>query len=342
MRAPSPVGPVSFNPAPEFEFVWLYSLKGLTGLPLDFKGFMNIVTPKGKTGFGGHDLHRSPRPCRRLSLDVGSMVFHKPHKPDLFLAVELWEHKFGNSDSTARRRGSRSGDRHRSPLLIRPVTIAMRWTTPCAVLMMAQGAAFSACRDQQHKMHDMWPYSLIDWGMVLDWVSLVVRWTHVVAGIAWIGSSFYFIALDASLKPEPAAGPAGQRRSLAGAWRRLLPDPEIHRGAGVPAAAPHLVQMGGLFHLDLRLHPAGAGVLRQSRPVSDRHLGRQHHAMGRGAARRVLAGGRLVRLRRTVPLLDRPGDRAAGTRRLRAAGADYLTATPTCSAAAVRSSRSAP
>jgi uncharacterized membrane protein len=49
----------------------------------------------------------------------------------------------------------------------------------------------------------MWPYSLIDWGMVLDWINLAVRWTHVVAGIAWIGSSFYFIALDAGLKPHP-------------------------------------------------------------------------------------------------------------------------------------------
>jgi uncharacterized membrane protein len=43
--------------------------------------------------------------------------------------------------------------------------------------------------------------------MLLDWVELGVRWTHVIAGICWIGSSFYFIALDASLKsptrPDP-------------------------------------------------------------------------------------------------------------------------------------------
>jgi uncharacterized membrane protein len=31
-------------------------------------------------------------------------------------------------------------------------------------------------------------------------LSLVLRWLHVVAGIAWIGSSFYFIHLDLSLK----------------------------------------------------------------------------------------------------------------------------------------------
>lgn len=33
------------------------------------------------------------------------------------------------------------------------------------------------------------------------WSEMLVRWVHVIAGIAWIGSSFYFIALDLSLKP---------------------------------------------------------------------------------------------------------------------------------------------
>jgi len=61
----------------------------------------------------------------------------------------------------------------------------------------------------------LWPYSLIDWGMVLDWIGLVVRWTHVVAGIAWIGSSFYFIALDASLKPDKRL----DRRVSGEAWQ---------------------------------------------------------------------------------------------------------------------------
>lgn len=38
----------------------------------------------------------------------------------------------------------------------------------------------------------------------LEFVSLLVRWLHVIAGIAWIGSSFYFIWLDNSLeKPAP-------------------------------------------------------------------------------------------------------------------------------------------
>jgi uncharacterized membrane protein len=41
------------------------------------------------------------------------------------------------------------------------------------------------------------------WGSILtEWASLILRWLHVVAGIGWIGSSFYFIHLDLSLKPH--------------------------------------------------------------------------------------------------------------------------------------------
>jgi uncharacterized membrane protein len=41
------------------------------------------------------------------------------------------------------------------------------------------------------------------WGTILsEWLSLTLRWLHVVAAIGWIGSSFYFIHLDLSLKPR--------------------------------------------------------------------------------------------------------------------------------------------
>ena len=30
----------------------------------------------------------------------------------------------------------------------------------------------------------------VDW---MSWINLALRWLHVVTGIAWIGSSFYFI-----------------------------------------------------------------------------------------------------------------------------------------------------
>ncbi len=36
---------------------------------------------------------------------------------------------------------------------------------------------------------------------VVDWLNLGVRWLHFIAGVAWIGASFYFIMLDNSLKP---------------------------------------------------------------------------------------------------------------------------------------------
>lgn len=38
----------------------------------------------------------------------------------------------------------------------------------------------------------------------MDWLNLAVRWFHVVAGIAWIGASFYFIWLDLNLREPPA------------------------------------------------------------------------------------------------------------------------------------------
>ncbi len=52
-------------------------------------------------------------------------------------------------------------------------------------------------------------------GVLWEWAEMAVRWLHVIAGIAWIGFSFYFIALDLSLKqrdglPEGAGGEAWQ------------------------------------------------------------------------------------------------------------------------------------
>ncbi len=47
------------------------------------------------------------------------------------------------------------------------------------------------------------PDSAILW----EWLSFAVRWTHVIAGIAWIGSSFYFIALDLGLRRTPSLPP---------------------------------------------------------------------------------------------------------------------------------------
>ncbi|MFT7286917.1 MAG: putative membrane protein [Halieaceae bacterium] len=38
---------------------------------------------------------------------------------------------------------------------------------------------------------------------LVDWISLIFRWLHMITGIAWIGASFYFIWLDNSLEEPP-------------------------------------------------------------------------------------------------------------------------------------------
>ena len=88
-----------------------------------------------------------------------------------------------------------------------------------------------------------------------EWLQFLARWLHVVAGIAWIGASFYFIALDNHLRPP--ADPKDAERGVGGeAW-------EIHGGgfyqvlkyrarAAAAARAAALVQVGGVHDLALR------------------------------------------------------------------------------------------
>ncbi len=47
-----------------------------------------------------------------------------------------------------------------------------------------------------------------DFAIFWEWLSFGVRWLHVITAIAWIGSSFYFIALDLGLRQRPGL-PAG-------------------------------------------------------------------------------------------------------------------------------------
>jgi uncharacterized membrane protein len=55
-----------------------------------------------------------------------------------------------------------------------------------------------------------------------DWGNILFRWLHVIAAMAWIGASFYFIALDNHL--EPPSDPDDARRGVGGeAW-------EVHGG----------------------------------------------------------------------------------------------------------------
>lgn len=53
----------------------------------------------------------------------------------------------------------------------------------------------------------------------MDWLNLLFRWAHLIVGIGWIGTSFYFIALDLSLRKRE-----GMKEGVAGtAW-------EVHGG----------------------------------------------------------------------------------------------------------------
>lgn len=55
--------------------------------------------------------------------------------------------------------------------------------------------------------------------IITEWVATLLRWAHLIAGIYWIGSSFYFMHIDAALKsvPDIPAGKGGE------AW-------EVHGG----------------------------------------------------------------------------------------------------------------
>ena len=56
---------------------------------------------------------------------------------------------------------------------------------------------------------------------LLDWANLLLRWAHIVTGIAWIGASFYFVSLDNSLTPpkdqkDAAKGVGGEQWGVHG------------------------------------------------------------------------------------------------------------------------------
>ena len=44
---------------------------------------------------------------------------------------------------------------------------------------------------------------MLDIAIIWDWLAFAVRWLHVVTAIAWVGSSFYFVALDLGLRKVP-------------------------------------------------------------------------------------------------------------------------------------------
>ena len=49
---------------------------------------------------------------------------------------------------------------------------------------------------------------MYEYAIAWEWLAFAVRWLHVITAIAWIGSSFYFVALDLGLRKR-ADLPAG-------------------------------------------------------------------------------------------------------------------------------------
>jgi len=51
---------------------------------------------------------------------------------------------------------------------------------------------------------------------ITEWLNLAIRWLHLITGIAWIGSSFYFVWLDNHLKPPASGAASGELWSVHG------------------------------------------------------------------------------------------------------------------------------
>lgn len=73
---------------------------------------------------------------------------------------------------------------------------------------------------------------MYDLAIFTEWMQFAVRWLHVITAIAWIGSSFYFIALDLGLRkaPDLPAGAHGEEWQVHGGGfyhiRKYLVAPE--------------------------------------------------------------------------------------------------------------------
>jgi uncharacterized membrane protein len=76
---------------------------------------------------------------------------------------------------------------------------------------------------------------------IVDWLRLILRWLHLITGIAWIGASFYFIWLDNSLEDAAAVeeGQGHQGRPVGRARRGHLRGRQVPRRTRGDAAILH-------------------------------------------------------------------------------------------------------
>ena len=88
---------VDFNPTLQIEPTYLIPLT-FTTVPIHIEGFADLNFPKGKDGFGAQTVTELLSHTD-VVLDVGQVLFDKPHFLDGFVGFEYWVNKFGNNQS---------------------------------------------------------------------------------------------------------------------------------------------------------------------------------------------------------------------------------------------------
>ena len=134
---------------------------------------------------------------------------------------------------------------------------------------------------------------------LLDWANLLLRWLHLITGIAWIGASFYFVWLDSHLR-APRYPDEAERLGIGGeVW--ALHGGGFYRAQKFAVAPPELPEplhwfkweayttwLSGMFMLGL-IYYASAEVYLIDRSVADLST---PASIGIGLA--FLAGGWIV------------------------------------------------
>ena len=155
----------------------------------------------------------------------------------------------------------------------------------------------------------------MDAAFLADWLNLMLRWAHMIVGIAWIGASFYFIWLDNHLHPpldpaDAASGIGGEVWAVHGGGFYTAKKFKVAPREAAARAA--LVHVGSLHHADHRLPAALPRLLPRRRGRADRPDGDGARQVGGDRHQPRLPGRRLAVLRLALPLGLRPGRSRAG------------------------------
>ena len=71
---------------------------------------------------------------------------------------------------------------------------------------------------------------------MFEWITLLVRWAHIITAIAWIGASFYFVWLDMSLEEvssnKKGLGLRGELWAIHGLSIQLQRSPALFHQSG--------------------------------------------------------------------------------------------------------------